>query len=122
MSLLGIKGCNLCKSTKESHLDEKTFSQECVNNSISVGALKRHFYLIVAIVIFVCAFIAGIFLKISLQLSDSIVNIYIATVFNCQADSAFGEFVFRELRAFAGAITITCLMVCPCPTLIAISL
>ncbi|XP_042971960.1 membrane-bound O-acyltransferase gup1 isoform X2 [Carya illinoinensis] len=32
-----------------------------------------------------------------------------ATTF--QVDSAFGEFVFRELRALAGAITITCLMV-----------
>ncbi|KAB1199160.1 putative membrane-bound O-acyltransferase C24H6.01c [Morella rubra] len=28
-----------------------------------------------------------------------------------QVESAFGEFVFRELRAVAGAITITCLMV-----------
>ncbi|KDP23321.1 hypothetical protein JCGZ_23154 [Jatropha curcas] len=28
-----------------------------------------------------------------------------------QAESAFGEFLFRELRAVAGAITITCLMV-----------
>lgn len=30
-----------------------------------------------------------------------------------QAESAFGEFFFRELSALAGAITITCLMVCP---------
>ncbi|RVW14788.1 Glycerol uptake protein 1 [Vitis vinifera] len=30
-----------------------------------------------------------------------------------QAESAFGEFIFRELSAVAGAVTITCLMVCP---------
>ncbi|CAK9154994.1 unnamed protein product [Ilex paraguariensis] len=29
----------------------------------------------------------------------------------CQVESAFGEFVFRELSAMLGAITITCLMV-----------
>lgn len=30
----------------------------------------------------------------------------------CQAKTALGEFVVRELSAAAGAITITCLMVC----------
>ncbi|RVW91469.1 putative membrane-bound O-acyltransferase C24H6.01c [Vitis vinifera] len=30
-----------------------------------------------------------------------------------QAESAFGEFIFRELSAVAGSVTITCLMVCP---------
>lgn len=38
--------------------------------------------------------------------------IYIICVISNQAENAFGAFLFRELRAVAGAITITCLMVC----------
>lgn len=34
-------------------------------------------------------------------------------MFYFQVESALGQFVFRELSAVAGAVTITCLMVCP---------
>jgi hypothetical protein len=37
--------------------------------------------------------------------------------FEYQAESSFGEFIIRELSAVAGAVTITCLMVCPWLTL-----
>jgi hypothetical protein len=37
-------------------------------------------------------------------------------MFYCQVESAVGKFVFRELSAVAGAITITCLMVRPYTT------
>lgn len=33
--------------------------------------------------------------------------------FDYQAESSSGEHLFRELSAVAGAVTITCLMVCP---------
>lgn len=33
-------------------------------------------------------------------------------LYSCQVESTHGEFVVRELSAVAGAITITCLMVC----------
>lgn len=44
-------------------------------------------------------------------LIDAVLKIGNLSVTSCQVESAFGEFIFRELRAVAGAVTITCLMV-----------
>lgn len=42
----------------------------------------------------------------------SSLTILILSCIFCQVKSTHGEFVVRELSAVAGAITITCLMVC----------